>query len=537
MAAEYHIIVVDPRGRQMEYPLRGELLIGRSPQNHIILDDPNLAPQHLSIGSDGKSCWFRAGDQAGNINVNGDFSREGWLHGGEQITLGAYRLSLKVPEIDAPPDLGDFSFDMPEHTDDLADAAAFLDQPSDAAPSDVPKQQRSGNVLWLGYAIAMYVLASVVLAFGSITLSQRMFGKPDILEQREDAMIRAMNQMLKGRTLLIQQNWQAASIALREAESLTPEGSPLLKVMATHLTRANNEWESLSAYRRAKDLYFKENKGAAALGLLNKIPNDRHIYNDARKLYQDIYDKNIKQLLANARAGLDAKDADKARNNIAEALRYDGDLAEAIPLQQELEKLETATPEGRARLAAERAKFQKGIGLFRGGNSNAALAFFENLSKTSTGLTRRKALRYINSIKNFKTILAQGQQALSSGSNAQAITLLTKARQMDESLGGGNRDKYMGRLGIAYYKRGKSSFASKKYADAYRDYQRSLTFSSNAAAKAGLASVRAQAASLIKQAKLLKDVDDAEARRLLGQVMQILPSSEPLHSTARSLRR
>ncbi len=537
MAAEYRIVVIDPRGRQMEYPLRGEILIGRSPQNHIVLDDPNLAPQHLSIGSDGQSCWFRAGDEAGNINVNGDFSREGWLHGGEQITLGQSRLYLKAPEIEAPPDLGDFSFSMPEHTDDLADAAAFLDQPIDAAPSEAPTQKRGGNILWLAYAIAMYVLAGTTLAFGGVVLSQRMLSKPDIPEQREDAMIRAMNQMLKGRQLLIQQSWQAASIALREAESLTPQGSPLLEVMATHLKRANNEWESLSAYQRAKELYFKQNQGAQALNLLNKIPKDRHIYNDARKLYQDIYDKNIKQLLANARAGLDAKDADKARKNIAEALSYDGDLAEAIPLQQALEKLETSTPEGRARLAAERAKFQKGISLFRNGNSNGALAFFENLSKTSTGLTRRKALRYISSIKNFKTILAQGQQALASGNSGQAISLLTKARQMDESLGGGNRDQYMGRLGIAYYRRGKSNFGNKKYAEAYRDYQRSLTFSNNAAAKAGLGSVRAKAASLIKQAKLLKDVDDGEANRLLGQVTQILPSSEPLHSTARKLRR
>jgi len=418
-------------------------------------------------------------------------------------------------------------------------AADFLDQPfQPSAATAGPHKKRSNTLIWNIFAISLYVVGLVVIAGGVFFFWKAFLARPGTKAHREDARVRALQKTLKGKRLMALQKWREAAMTLREADTLTPRKSELRKVLSALVTKAGNEWDALSAFRKAKKLHFRLKRSDEALALLKKIPKDRRIAAKAKAMYDQIYKQHINSLLVKTRASLAIKNLPAARKTLDSLLKYEPKKPAVLALQTQYERLEEATPEGRRRIRAAIAKFPRGVAMFKSGRQQAALAFFRKFTvKGNPSAVRRRAKSFITSILSFKKVLAKGRRALSSGNYAGAVSLLSKARSMDTALGGGNRAKYMGRLAKAYYKLGQRAYSQKKYSKAMRYFSRSNSLSSNSAARAGMNRVKRKAATLLRQASSLKGIDDGEARRILREVTRILPRSHPLHRKARRLMR
>ena len=87
LANEYRILVVDPAGQEWEYPIRGEVLLGRSEENQIMIEDRAVSRHHLAINTDGKLFWFQDLNSGNGTQLNGEYVQEGWLTGGEEIII------------------------------------------------------------------------------------------------------------------------------------------------------------------------------------------------------------------------------------------------------------------------------------------------------------------------------------------------------------------------------------------------------------------------------------------------------------------
>lgn len=516
--------VVEPNGRQAEYTVQGELLIGSSEQNHIIVQDESVYPNHMTIGTDGNACWFREDGSGGDILVNGQRMAEGWLSGGEEIIIGQTRIHFAAPEIALPAELmapADLDFDAPVSDGlDLADAGAFLD--GDFTPTVGPPPKKQKSALWFAASMGIYVLGLVVLGLGGFSFAQSFLTVPKVQEVRDQTMLASLQKTVQAKSEMDKSQWKQAVQTLRVARENTPKKSPLRTVQDELMDTAHGEWDALKKYHTAKSLYTHQQRGGDALTLLRKIPKTRQIYPAAQTLYKEIYDKNMASLILQTQNNLAARKLLAARKSLGELLSYDPNHAKAAEFQLQLEKLEAATPEGRKRLRAARAKLQRGFTLFRRGNQSGALAFFRNFEKTASSLLKHEVRRHIRSITSFNSVLANGRKAYRRGNWGQAISLLSRARRMDVSLGGGNGPKYISRLAGAYYQQGNAAFRKKKYIRALRLFKRSNSISSNGRARGGIGRLRSKARALLKQAKLLRGIDNKEARRLTRTARQLL---------------
>jgi adenylate cyclase len=111
--------ITDASGRQLQYQLNAQVqcLIGRAPDNQVILDDPRASRHHAHIraGKDGEFMIvdgvFANGElrrSANKVYVNGEQKFEHSLKDGDRITIGASTIRFEQPKEERTADL---SFD------------------------------------------------------------------------------------------------------------------------------------------------------------------------------------------------------------------------------------------------------------------------------------------------------------------------------------------------------------------------------------------------------------------------------------------
>jgi adenylate cyclase len=111
--------ITDASGRQLQYQLNAQVqcLIGRAPDNQVILDDPRASRHHAHIkaGKDGEFIIvdgvFANGElrrSANKVYVNGEQEFEHSLKDGDRITIGASTIRFEQPKEERTADL---SFD------------------------------------------------------------------------------------------------------------------------------------------------------------------------------------------------------------------------------------------------------------------------------------------------------------------------------------------------------------------------------------------------------------------------------------------
>src|SRR6266542_6135704 len=111
--------ITDASGRQSQYDLNALVpcMIGRAPDNQVVLDDPRASRHHAHIkaGEDGSFAIIdgvvvngQVKRSANKVYVNGEQKFEHALRDGDRITIGASTLRFEQPKEERTADL---SFD------------------------------------------------------------------------------------------------------------------------------------------------------------------------------------------------------------------------------------------------------------------------------------------------------------------------------------------------------------------------------------------------------------------------------------------
>ena len=108
--------VTDASGRQAQHPLtaRNTCMIGRAPDNQIVLDDPRASRHHAHIKADDDGSFMivdgvvvngQLKRSANKVFVNGEQKFEHLLKDGDRITIGASTLRFEQPKEERTADL------------------------------------------------------------------------------------------------------------------------------------------------------------------------------------------------------------------------------------------------------------------------------------------------------------------------------------------------------------------------------------------------------------------------------------------------
>src|SRR6195256_1205847 len=159
--------VIDASGRQAQHPLNSQAtcMIGRAPDNQVVLDDPRASRHHAHVKSDDDGSFTivdgvlvngQIKRSANKVFVNGEQKFEHLLKDGDRITIGASTLRFEQPKEERTADL---SFDDKPlgHTQLLMSAKDVLttvlrqadSTTSPGAPRDkvLESLQRKANIL------------------------------------------------------------------------------------------------------------------------------------------------------------------------------------------------------------------------------------------------------------------------------------------------------------------------------------------------------------------------------------------------------
>ena len=551
LAKEHRLLVIDPTGQEWEFPVRGEIMIGRSEENQIALEDRAVSRHHLAINTDGKLFWYQDLNSGNGTQVNGEFVSEGWLTGGEEIVVGNSRIYFLVPEIQAPPELDDFERKLEEKKKAEEEAAARAAEAAaarTAAAREAAAPPDAANKSGSSLGIVIFLFSLVVVA-GVVVWGYREFKKPT--EKKLTPLEVAVQQFNDGKRLMKEQKWPEADQMLRQAAS-TAEDTPVRSDILRYVRIVGKELSAYNMLKRARSLYIDEDKAKDALALLDNISPETEAFADARKLKRRIFKKEVDPKLAAAKLALSAQKVPEATELVASVLKLDAKHTEALELQKQISsgnlpasptKVEETPPptrrKGRSSRSGRRSRsgstdFSQGFQLYRNGQYSQAIIFFRRQeSSASSRSDRKKAKSYRTAVDDFQRSLRSG---LSASSASSKISSLQRAQRADKILNGGQKQRYARPLAMALYQRGQSAQSSKRSMDAFRDYKAASQLDpTNAKIQAALQSLRKNAKDWFEQAQALKDIDNNEAKRLLMQVMRLLPPSDPLHQKAKGL--
>lgn len=552
IAQEHRLLVVDPTGEEWECPIRGEVMVGRAEDNDISLEDRAVSRHHMAINTDGKLFWYQDLNSGNGTQVNGEFSTEGWLTGGEELVVGNSRLYFMVPDhlANAEKDAPNAPKQDAAEDEQRAASSDILPQALPIAPiKESPKKSERS-------ALGLIVFLVGFIALGGLGYVGYRYYYPKTQpppEKKSTPLEVALEHFNRGKALMKDKKWVEADQALRMAASVT-EGNPIRSDILGYVRLVSKELSAQNMLQRARTLYVDEDKPVDAMRLLTKIPEDTDSFHNARQLQQRIYKKEIQPKLAAANLAVAANQPDLANKHIQSILKIDPDYKEALDLKQKIEagttvKIEEKKPDTppeqrptrrsnrRSNRRPSSGNLQQGVSLYNSGRYAEAIIYFRRLeSSGSSRGVRKNAAKYKRHVTEFQRNVNVGMSAAASDETSRAISHLSRAARADRSLGGGRRSYYARSYARVLHKRGTSLIGSKQYMAAFNDLKEASQLDpANALIKNSLSQIRSGAKKMLEEAQVLKDVDNNEAKRLLMQVMRILPSSDPLHQKAKQL--
>lgn len=549
IAEEHRLLVVDPTGQEWECPIRGEVMIGRAEDNDISLEDRAASRHHMAINTDGKHFWYQDLNSGNGTQVNGNFVTEGWLTGGEEIVVGNSRLYFMIPDHLANAEKEDALAQKLEanraEDEERAASRDALPQALPIAPIKETPKESEGSMLG-----AVVLLIAFVALGGIGFVGYRYYAKPQPPPEKKSSPLEvALEHFNRGKMLMKEQKWMEADQALRMAASIT-DGNPMRPEILRYVRLVSKELSAQNMLKRARTLYMDEDKPIDAMRLLAKISSETEAFTQARQLQRRIYKKEVHPKLASANLAIAANQLELANKHIQAVLKIDPEYKEALDLKQKLEagptvKIEEKKPDApptrrttrRTRNARSSGNLKQGISLYNNGRYADAIVFFRRLqsSGNSRGV-RKKAAKYRRFVSDFQRNVNIGMSAAASGDSSRAITHLSRAARADRSLGSGRRSYYARSYARVLHKRGTSLISRKQYMAAFNDLNEAKRLDpANALIQSSLSQIRGGAKKMLEEAQVLRDVDNNEAKKLLMQVMRILPSSDPLHQKAKQL--
>lgn len=557
LAQMHRLYVVDPTGEEWEYPITGEMTLGRAENNHITLPDRAVSRQHLAINTNGELFWFQDLNSGNGTQVNGEFLTEGWLTGDEEIVIGNSHIYFRTPYfgMEAAPPIGaagelpangegEFAGGLPFQEGQLAD------QQTPIHDGALPPEEEGGKLLGL----IVFVIGLVGIGFVTWWLIGKIRGgnktTPAITERRtpdqpqERPEKQAMNLYDKSKEAMKQGRWEDADQSCRKALTLLPSNDPMRATILSYCNRAGKEVVALHWYKRASALYLQDKPGEA-LKHLKRIPSGRGISQKATTLQTRIVKKEIAPKLKMARLLAESKRSADALKTLDELLAIDPNYKPALDLKRVLEA--GGNPAALRKSGSPRRRsidknkippaFQSGRDFYCRGQYPEATIFFRQQQSTaaSQGL-RDVAGLFVQRVQSFQTNVERGIRYARRRRYRRALPLLRKAQSIDDTyFKGCRRRSYKRWLSKALYRSARRSVRRRRYRRAARTIRRARVLAPrNRQVRRISARVRKKASLLIDEAKALIGLDNNEARKLLRRAMGILPSSDPLYRQAKN---
>ena len=174
--------------------------------------------------------------------------------------------------------------------------------------------------------------------------------------------------------------------------------------------------------------------------------------------------------------------------------------------------------------------------LYQRGNYDQAIDYFEKLS-TSTRVrdsVRRKARKAATDVSKYRSNFNEGKKALANYQSRKAIQRLNTARKADKRLGGINASVVNPLLAKAYVRAAQEQMTRKEYGRATTYVRRAKALDPT-----NLEATNLNKILLPKASKMLQDAisardkgDKDKARRLLQQVLEMVPEDDPNYEKA-----
>lgn len=554
---EFRIRIVDPNNEEWAYPIHGEVMIGRAPDNHVTLNDRSVSRHHLALNTDGKLYWFQDLNSGNGTQVNGEFMQEGWLVGGEEIVVGNSRIYFMQPDIEVPPELNEAiaSQEIAAHVSEVPQApeeAAFeATQEDNGELQPAPFEQvvtppDAGGTQWL---IGFVLLAGLVIAgIAGLWLYRRNQSPPPenrkIEVKKESPERKAFRLLEKGERLIKQKKWAKAEKLLREGAMILPEGSAVRTTILARAKVAQRELRAIQNYNRGSKLYRFKFQAKEALELLYKVPENSSVAAKAKAMRKVIHEKELDNKLKMASVLFENNKKDQAVSMVKNALAIDPQYTKARQMLKKLTIAPVAPVDPRPQPVRRRASARKvinaslsqGLSYYRGGQLARAIIFFRRLeSGGRTRSIRRRARTYRRNVQTYQRYYNRGRSAYRRG-RTSGISSLSRAYRADRALGGSNRAKVGKMLSELYYRQGRSYSRRGRYNQAASAYKSALRYNSRLT-KAHLAikSLRRKAKALLDEGEVLIGVSNSDARAKISQAKRLLSTSDPLYRKATNL--
>jgi outer membrane protein assembly factor BamD (BamD/ComL family) len=549
---EHYLYVCDPTGEEWLYPIRGEAMIGRAPDNHIVLNDRSVSRHHLALNTDGELYWYQDLNSGNGTQVNNEFVQEGWLVGGEEIVIGNSRLYFHLPEGQAPAEIAD---NPAEETNQEVNAQSQSDAPS--TPSTT-----STNWVFPILFVVLLISAGVVGWLLWKKIQTKSSPTPPVIATKDPAATgavssseqQALDLYKQGKQFLNEKKWKEADLNLRRSASLLSDNNPLRGDILLYAKIADREVMAESHLNKAHRLYYEQDRTREALRHLSMIAPNASIYNKAVELRQRIYTKDIEPKWREAKLQIEANKLDDAKESLKRLLVFEPNHAEATELLKKLTsgEIQTAPPPTeiakrpikkntryirRREQSGAAGNIGQGLSSYRNGDIANAIVIFRRLeSQTSNRNQRRQAQIYRTAAQTYQNNWNQGQRSARNGQFNQAISALSRALTADRQLGGTNRSQISVLLARMHYERGQRTLNSGNYAAAANDFKRAQALDSrNTKAYQGLQSLRKKAKDLLEEGEVLIGISNTEARKKFQDAQRFLSSSDPLYRKAAQL--
>ena len=156
----------DMKGRTFDIE-RDEIIMGRSPENTIALDDPAVSSRHCAVLRDGRRFTLKDMNSTNGTRLNNSSVKESRLNKKDVITVGAVDIMFDGDDIEpfesVKPVTG------PQGTVKLSPAAGSTSPIGNGSPFGTKKDTR---IMWILAMSAMGLLAGAALCW----FLMRLFG-------------------------------------------------------------------------------------------------------------------------------------------------------------------------------------------------------------------------------------------------------------------------------------------------------------------------------------------------------------------------
>lgn len=542
--AEIHRLhVIDPNGEEWEYPIEGQITLGRAEDNQISLPDRAVSRQHLAINTDGQFYWFQDLGSGNGTQVNGEYVEQGWLTGGEEIVIGNSYIYFLLPDAAVPPEFADENQVLDGEGSDVVLAHSESNGEGPILAPIKEKEPSEG-----GHFIVLLVLLIGLAGTGLVGwwVYKKVYKKPITVavktndKKDEPAEKQALHLFEQSKEFMKKGQWSQADQSCRKALTLLPNSDPMRPTILRYCTQAGQEVIAQHWYKQAVAAYDKDKPGEA-VRFARRIRKEHKAYVKAQKLINKIRRKELGHRIKMARLYIESKRAVDALKTLNEILAIDPTYPEGIRLKKMLEGgggLSAKAGDSGSRKMRDDvipAQFAAGKDYYcLAKYADAIIYFRQQESGATTARLREIARMYRIRVQDFERALNRGIR-YARRRKRRAISNLRQAKTIDTRyFKGCLKSRYNRWLSRMYYRRSRRSYRRKKYVRASRLIRKARVLNrTSPRIKKVSQAIRTKAKRLINEAKILIGADNNEARSYLRKAMGMIPSTDPLYKKAK----